>query len=98
MKNILKGQKIEDTISNSVKSILSKKNIKYDVEVVESEIDISGIEDMNENGKTIIEFFKHKRFEEISLAEINNIRNTILKIANENKKIIKRENYIWIIN
>jgi len=97
VKNILKGQKIEDTISNSVKSILSKKKVKYDVEVVESEIDVSGIEDMNENGKTIIEFFKHKGFEEISSDEINNIRNTILNIANE-KKIIKREDYIWIIN
>ena len=56
------------------------------------------IEDMNENGKTIIEFFKHKVFEEISSDEINNIRNTILNIANENKKIIKREDYIWIMN
>ena len=98
VKNILKGQKIEDTISTSVKSILSKKKVKYDVEVVESEIDVSGIEDMNENGKTIIEFFKHKRFEEISSDEINSIRNTILNIANENKKIIKREDYIWIMN
>ena len=53
---------------------------------------------MNENGKIIIEFLKHKRFEEISSAEINNIRNTILKIANENKIIIKREDYIWIKN
>lgn len=98
VKNILKGQKIEDTISTSVKSILSKKKVKYYVEVVESEIDVSGIEDMNENGKTIIEFFKHKRFEEISSDEINSIRNTILNIANENKKIIKREDYIWIMN
>ena len=98
VKNILKGQKIEDTISTSVKSILSKKKVKYDVEVVESKIDVSGIEDMNENGKTIIEFFKHKGFEEISSDEINNIRNTILNIANENKKIIKREDYIWILN
>ena len=98
VKNISKGQKIEDTISTSVKSILSKKKVKYDIEVVESEIDVSGIEDMNENGKTIIEFFKHKGFEEISSDEINNIRNTILNIANENKKIIKREDYIWIMN
>ena len=97
VKNILKGQKIEDTISNSVKSILSKKKVKYDVEVVESEIDVSGIEDMNENGKTIIEFFKHKGFEEISSDEINNIKNKILNIENE-KKITKREDYIWIIN
>ena len=98
VKKALNGQNSEDTISASVKSILYEKNIKYDVEVVESKIDISGIEDMNENGKIIIEFLKHKRFEEISSAEINNIRNTILKIANENKIIIKREDYIWIKN
>ena len=53
---------------------------------------------MNENGKTIIEFFKHKQFEDISLGEINDIRNIILKMSNENKKIIKREDYIWIFN
>ena len=98
VKNILKGQKIEDTISTSVKSILSKKKVKYDVEVVESEIDVSGIEDLNENGKTIIEFLKHKKIEDISPDEIDDIRNKILNIANENKIIIKREDYIWIMN
>ena len=89
MKNILKGQKIEATISTSVKSILSKKKVKYDVEVVESKIDVSGIEDMNENGKTIIEFLKHKKIEDISPDEIDDIRNKILNITNENKIIIK---------
>ena len=98
VKNILKGQKIEDTISTSVKSILSKKKVKYDVEVVESKIDVSGIEDMNENGKTIIEFLKHKKIEDISPDEIDDIRNKILNITNENKIIIKREDYIWIMN
>ena len=98
VKNILSGQNNKNTVSANIKSILSRKKVKYDVEIVESEIDVSGIEEMNENGKTIIEFFKHKKFEDISSVEINNIRNTILNIENENKKIIKREDYIWIKN
>jgi len=61
-----------------------------------SDIDISGIENMNENGKTIIEFFKHEQFVNISSDEINDIRNKILNIANGNKKLTKREDYIWI--
>ena len=91
-------QNSKDTISANVKKILSKKKVKYDVEIVDSEIDVSGIGNMNDNGKTIIEFFKHERFENISSSEINDIRNIILKMSNENKKIIKREDYIWIFN
>lgn len=97
VKNSLKEQDNKDTISTNVKKILSKKKVKYEVEMVESDIDISGIENMNENGKTIIEFFKHEKFEYILSDEINDIRNTILNIADGNKKIIKREDYIWIL-
>lgn len=86
VKNSLKEQDNKDTISTNVKKILSKKKVKYEVEMVESDIDISGIENMNENGKTIIEFFKHEKFEYILSDEINYIRNTILNIADGNKK------------
>ena len=85
-----------NSISAIVRNILDKKKIKYDVEIVESEIDASGLEEMNEKGKTIIEFLKHKRIEDISTDEINDIRNKLLNLANEKKKIIKREDYIWI--
>lgn len=98
VKSSLKKKNCDDTILANIKKFLSKKKVKYDVEIVESEIDVSGIENMDENGKTIIEFFKHKKFEDISLDEINDIRNIILKMSNENKKIIKREDYIWISN
>ena len=85
-----------NSISAIVRNILDKKKIKYDVEIVESEIDASGLEEMNEKGKTIIEFLKHKRIEDISTDEINDIRNKLLNLANEKKKIIKREDYLWI--
>ena len=84
------------TTSHKVKKILDKKNINYKVEIIESEIDISGIENMDEDGRVIIEFFKHKSFEEISNDEINDIREKILKIANSSGKITKKEDYIWI--
>ena len=92
----LKKYNNKDTLSTNIKKILSKKNVKYEVEIVNSDIDISGIENMNENGKTIIEFFKHEQFVNISSDEINDIRNKILNIAKGNKKLTKREDYIWI--
>lgn len=97
VKDSLKKQNNEKTISANVKNILKKKKVKYEVEVVESDIDVSGIEDMNENGKTIVEFFKHKKIEDISSDEIEDMRTIILNIAGENKKLIKREDYIWIL-
>ena len=97
VKDSLKRQNSKDTRSTNIKKILSKMKAKYEVEVVESDIDISGIKNMNEKGKTIVEFLKHKKFEDISADEINDIRNIILNIADGNKKIIKREDYIWIL-
>ena len=38
---------------------------------------------------------KHKDINDISHDEIEKMRKEILAIANENKKIIKKENYIW---
>ena len=96
VKNYLNNSKDKDSTSTIVKSILSKKQIKYDVEIVESNIDVSGIEEMNEKGKVIIEFLEHKKIEDISDNRINDMRNMILNIAKGNKKIIKREDYIWI--
>lgn len=96
VKNFLKKQNTKDTISTNVKKILSDKKVKYEVETIMSFIDISGIKNMDKNGKTIVEFFKHKKFEDIPSNEINDIKNTILNIANGNDKLIKREDYIWI--
>lgn len=96
VKNYLNNSKDKNSTSTIVKSILSKKKIKYDVEIVESNIDVSGIEEMNEKGKVIIEFLEHKKIEDISDNRINDMRNKILNIAKGNKKIIKREDYIWI--
>ena len=95
VKNATSSKTNNDTTTESIKNILSKKNIRYSVEVVETKIDVSGIKDMKEKGKTIIEFFKHERFENIPSEEIKDMRNAILGIAKDNK-LIKRENYIWI--
>ena len=96
VKNYLNGQHDENSMSTIVQDVLSKKNINYNVETVESEIDVSGIEELNDNGKTIIEFLKHKKIEDISADEIDAMKNIILELSNENKKLIKKEDYIWI--
>ena len=96
VKNYLNGQHDENSMSTIVQDVLSKKNINYNIETVESEIDVSGVEELNDNGKTIIEFLKHKKIEDISADEIDAMKNIILKLSNENKKLIKKEDYIWI--
>ena len=96
VKNYLNGQHDENSMSTIVQDVLSKKNINYNIETVESEIDVSGVEELNDNGKTIIEFLKHKKIEDISADEIDAMKNIILELSNENKKLIKKEDYIWI--
>ena len=85
----------KNQILEKIKLILTSNHVRYDIEIVESTIDVSGIYDMNDDGKTLIEFFKHKDINDISHDEIEKMRKEILAIANENKKIIKKENYIW---
>lgn len=96
VKNYLNGQHDGNSMSTIVQDVLSKKNINYNIETVESEIDVSGVEELNDNGKTIIEFLKHKSIDEISSDEIDEMKNIILELSNENKKLIKKEDYIWI--
>ena len=96
VKNYLNGQHDGNSMSTIVQDVLSKKNINYNIETVESEIDVSGVEELNDNGKTIIEFLKHKKIEDISADEIDAMKNIILELSNENKKLIKKEDYIWI--
>jgi len=96
VKNYINGQHDENSMSTIVQDVLSKKNINYNIETVESEIDVSGVEELNDNGKTIIEFLKHKKIEDISADEIDAMKNIILELSNENKKLIKKEDYIWI--
>ena len=52
VKNYLNGQHDENSMSIIVQDVLSKKNINYNIETVESEIDVSGVEELNDNGKT----------------------------------------------
>lgn len=96
VKNYLNGQYDENSMSTIVQDVLSKKIINYNIETVESEIDVSGVEELNDNGKTIIEFLKHRKIEDISADEIDAMKNIILELSNENKKLIKKEDYIWI--
>lgn len=93
---VLSRKETNNKVLDNINQILINNQIKFDIEVVESTIDVSGIEEMNDDGKTIIEFFKHKSFNEISTDDITDIRNKILEIANIDKKLIKKENYIWL--
>ena len=88
-------KKDKNKILERIKQILINNHVRYDIEIVESTIDVSGVYDMNDDGKTLIEFFKHKGINDIPSNEISKLRKEILEIANKDKKIIKKENYIW---
>lgn len=95
-KQTLNKQKNYSLASYNMQKLLSEKKIPFDVEIVESTIDVSGIDKMNENGRAIIEFFYHKEFDDISDDNIQNMRNSILNYANKNGQLVKKEDYLWI--
>ena len=96
VKNMVLNKESDTSLSTTLQNILNKQKISFNVEMVESTIDVSGVTEMNEDGKTIIEFFKHLKFNDISDDDIQKIRHTVLNIANEKGQLIKREDYIWI--
>ena len=93
---VFEGEEKEKRTLKNISQILIDNQMKYDIEVVESTIDVSDIKEMNNNGKTIIEFFKHKSFDDISSNDVIDMKNKILEIASKDMRIIKKENYIWI--
>ena len=98
--SIIKRQlSIDDDNTNlsiDLQAILGQQKTPHHVEIVESTIDVSGCKSMNYDGKTIIEFFKHQRFEDIPSNDIAKMRNAILSLATTDNLLIKREDYIWI--
>lgn len=83
-------------MSLKIQELLNKKEIPFEKELVESTIDVSGLLNMNEDGKTLIEFFYHKRFDEIPYSDIQNMHKLILSYANKEGHMIKKEDYFWI--
>lgn len=94
----ISDKKDKESLSLKIQELLNKRKILFKKEVVESTIDVSGILNMNEDGKTLIEFFNHKRFNEISYSDIQNMKKLILSYANQEKYLIKKEDYFWISN
>jgi ubiquinone/menaquinone biosynthesis C-methylase UbiE len=86
----------DDNMSAIIQGVLSDRSIDYYVETIDSTIDVSGVTEMDDKGKTVIEFFKHQRFNEIPEDQINELRQAVLELCNSDGKLIKREDYIWI--
>lgn len=96
IKNQILDKKVKEPVSFKIQKLLNKKKITFEKEVIESTIDVSGLLNMSEDGKTLIEFFNHKTFDEISYDDIQNMRKLILSYANEEGHLIKKEDYFWI--
>lgn len=89
-----KGDK--ESLSSKIEKILIDKKITFEKEINESKINASGLLDMNEDGKSLIEFFNHKSFDEISENDANKMRELILSYANSEGYLTKKETYFWI--
>lgn len=96
IKNKIFERKGKEPLSLKLQKLLNHKKISFEKEVVESIINVSGLINMNEDGQTIIEFFNHKRFDEIFDSDVKNMRKLILSYANTEGYIIKKEDYFWI--
>lgn len=96
IKNQMLDKKDKEPLSSKIQELLNKKKISFEKEVIESTMDVSGLLNMNEDGKTLIEFFNHKRFDEIPYSDIQNMRKLILSYTNQEGHLIKKEDYFWI--
>ena len=89
-------KKDKEPLSSKIQELLNKKKIPFEKEVIESTMDVSGLINMSEDGKSLIEFFNHKRFDEIPYSDIQDMRKLILSYANQEGHLIKKEDYFWI--
>ena len=85
IKNQMLDKKIKEPLSTKIQELLNKKKILFEKEVIESTMDVSGLHNMSEDGKTLIEFFNHKKFDEIPYNDIQNMHKLILSYANSDK-------------
>lgn len=91
IKNKILDRKNKIPLSSKIQELLDKKKIPFEKEVVESTIDVSGLINMNEDGETLIEFFNHIRFNDISDSVVKRMRELILSYANEEGYLTKKE-------
>ncbi len=96
IKNQMLDKKTKEPLSTKIQELLNKKKILFEKEVIESTMDVSGLHNMSEDGKTLIEFFNHKKIDKIPYNDIQNMRKLILSYANQEGHLIKKEDYFWI--
>ena len=98
IKNQILDRKDKEPLSSKIQKLLNEKKITFEKEVIESTIDVSGLINMSEDGKTLIEFFNHKSFDEILDNDVKSMRELILSCANKEGHLTKKEDYFWISN
>ena len=86
-----------DLTENIIK-FLEMSKIKYKLEIISSEINTSGCISLNEDGKSIISFFFHEPFEDLTAKDIKNFQQALKEKADKDNKLTKKEDYIWILN
>lgn len=98
IKNQILDKKDKESLSSKIQKLLNEKKITFEKEVIESTMDVSGLLNMSEEGKTLIEFFYHKSFDEILDNDVKSMRELILSYANKEGYLTKKEDYFWISN
>ncbi len=98
IKNQILDKKDKEPLSFRIQKLLNKKKITFEKEVIESTMDVSGLLNMSEEGKNLIEFFYHKSFDEILDNDVKSMRELILSYANKEGYLTKKEDYFWVSN
>ncbi len=96
IKRQILDKKDKEPLSFKIQKLLNEKRITFEKEIIESKINVSGLLDMNKDGKSLIEFFNHKNFDEISENDAKKMRELILSYANKEGYLTKKEDYFWI--
>lgn len=83
-------------MTREIINFLKTNSIQHQVEVIPSEINTLGCVSLNENGKTIISFFYHKPYHELTESEIKDFKMALGQVSSSGEKLTKKEDYVWI--
>ena len=85
----------EIQLKDKVEEIFIYNGIDYSRDKVESQVDVSGVFEMNDDGKALVEYYCNKPFTNISKKVIEHCRMMIMQLAKGNQ-LSRKEAYFWI--
>lgn len=84
-------------LTKNIINFLETNNITHQLETIPSEINTSGCISLNEDGKAIISFFYHEPFDELTNKDIKDFQSAVNELSNKDNKLMKKDDYIWVL-